>query len=118
MIQHIEDTFYKGAQPLSRALFASEHPSSRIIKLEESTNYFYAAEGLNTSDENSALVHYIQVHLKLQLLFLSSFCSFFLMIFCSSYIIYMIGCLMSKLVFLCTTLHFLFTPYIWVVPFV
>ncbi|XP_075101530.1 insulin-degrading enzyme-like 1, peroxisomal [Nicotiana tabacum] len=62
MIQHIEDTFYKGAQPLSRALFVSEHPSSRIIKLEESTNYFYAAEGLNTSDENSALVHYIQTH--------------------------------------------------------
>ncbi|XP_015073642.1 insulin-degrading enzyme-like 1, peroxisomal isoform X1 [Solanum pennellii] len=62
MIQHVEDALYKGSQPLSRALFASEHSSSRIINLEESKNYFYAAEGLNTSDENSALVHYIQVH--------------------------------------------------------
>ncbi|XP_059309265.1 insulin-degrading enzyme-like 1, peroxisomal isoform X2 [Lycium ferocissimum] len=62
MIQHVEDAFYKGAQPLSRALYASEHLSSRIIKLEESMNYFYAAECLNTSDENSALVHYIPVH--------------------------------------------------------
>ncbi|CAN4107220.1 unnamed protein product [Withania somnifera] len=62
MIQHVEDALYKGAKPLSRALFASEHLSSRIINLEESKHYFYAAEGLNTSDENSALVHYIQVH--------------------------------------------------------
>ncbi|XP_060185604.1 insulin-degrading enzyme-like 1, peroxisomal isoform X2 [Lycium barbarum] len=62
MIQHVEDAFYKGAQPLSRALYASEHLSSRIIKLEESMNYFYAAECLNISDENSALVHYIPVH--------------------------------------------------------
>lgn len=77
MVQHIEDALYKGAQPLSRALFASEHRPRRIINLEESKNYFYAAEGLNTSDENSALVHYIQVHVKLQLqlffLFLMSF---------------------------------------------
>ncbi|PHU16875.1 Zinc-metallopeptidase, peroxisomal [Capsicum chinense] len=62
MIQHVEDALYKGTKPLSRALFASEHLSSRIINLEESMNYVYAAEGLNSCDENSALVHYIQVH--------------------------------------------------------
>ncbi|XP_016571954.2 insulin-degrading enzyme-like 1, peroxisomal isoform X1 [Capsicum annuum] len=62
MIQYVEDALYKGTKPLSRALFASEHLSSRIINLEESVNYVYAAEGLNSCDENSALVHYIQVH--------------------------------------------------------
>ncbi|KAK4404869.1 Insulin-degrading enzyme-like 1, peroxisomal [Sesamum angolense] len=62
MIQQIEDIFFKGSNPLSQALFASQYMSNRIIKLEKGINYFYSAEGLNPSDENSALVHYIQVH--------------------------------------------------------
>ncbi|KAK4798105.1 hypothetical protein SAY86_030431 [Trapa natans] len=39
-----------------------QHLTNRIIKLEKGTSYFYPALGLNPSDENSALVHYIQVH--------------------------------------------------------
>ncbi|XP_027173637.1 insulin-degrading enzyme-like 1, peroxisomal [Coffea eugenioides] len=62
IIQHIENVFYKGPQPLSLALFASQHLSTRVVKLERGVNYSYNAEGLNPSDENSALLHYIQVH--------------------------------------------------------
>ncbi|XP_027100971.2 insulin-degrading enzyme-like 1, peroxisomal [Coffea arabica] len=62
IIQHIEDVFYKGLQPLSLALFASQHLSTRVVKLVRGLNYSYNAEGLNPSDENSALLHYIQVH--------------------------------------------------------
>ncbi|KAL1549961.1 Insulin-degrading enzyme-like 1, peroxisomal [Salvia divinorum] len=36
--------------------------TNRIVRLERGINYFYSAEGLNPSDENSALVHYIHVH--------------------------------------------------------
>ncbi|KAL0383546.1 UNVERIFIED_CONTAM: Insulin-degrading enzyme-like 1, peroxisomal [Sesamum calycinum] len=32
------------------------------ILCQNRRNYFYSAEGLNPSDENSALIHYIQVH--------------------------------------------------------
>ncbi|KAL6987137.1 Insulin-degrading enzyme-like 1, peroxisomal, variant 2 [Sarracenia purpurea var. burkii] len=62
MIQHIEDVFFKGPQPISQALFPSQHLTNRIVKLEKGTSYFYPAEVLNPSDDNSALVHYIQVH--------------------------------------------------------
>lgn len=63
MIQHVENVFYNGSHPISQALFPSQHLTNRVIKLERGTNYFYTAEGLNPSDENSALVHYIQVHI-------------------------------------------------------
>ncbi|KAF8403788.1 hypothetical protein HHK36_011894 [Tetracentron sinense] len=62
IIEHIEDVFYKGPQPISKTLLPSQHLANRIIKLERGTSHFYLAEGLNPSDENSALVHYIQVH--------------------------------------------------------
>ncbi|KAG8371949.1 hypothetical protein BUALT_Bualt12G0015900 [Buddleja alternifolia] len=62
MIQQIEDVFFKGSPPLSQALFASQYMTNRIVKLERGKNYFFSADGLNPSDENSALVHYIQVH--------------------------------------------------------
>lgn len=62
IIQHIEDVFFKGSNPVSQALFASQYMTNRIVKLETGINYFYSALGLNPSDENSALVHYIQVH--------------------------------------------------------
>ncbi|KAG5609336.1 hypothetical protein H5410_020617 [Solanum commersonii] len=62
MIQLIEDVFFKGPQPISKPLFASQHLTNRVVNLERGVNYFYAAEGLNPNDENSALVHYIQVH--------------------------------------------------------
>ncbi|GFY98227.1 insulinase (Peptidase family M16) family protein [Actinidia rufa] len=62
MVQHIEDVFFQGSQPVSQALFPSQHLTNRVIELERGRSYFYTAEGLNPSDENSALVHYIQVH--------------------------------------------------------
>ncbi|KAM2144716.1 hypothetical protein ACFX1X_046589 [Malus domestica] len=62
MIQHIEDVLFKGSNPISQPLFPSQHLTNRVVKLEKGKNYFYPVEGLNPSDENSALVHYIQVH--------------------------------------------------------
>lgn len=62
IIQHVETVLYKGPDPKSKALFPSQHLTNRVVKLDRGRNYFYTAEGLNPSDENSALVHYIQVH--------------------------------------------------------
>ncbi|KAJ9181087.1 hypothetical protein P3X46_009254 [Hevea brasiliensis] len=62
IIEHIEDVFYKGPIPICQPLFPSQHLTNRVIKLERGKNYFYPIEGSNPSDENSALVHYIQVH--------------------------------------------------------
>ncbi|GKV32544.1 hypothetical protein SLEP1_g41140 [Rubroshorea leprosula] len=90
MIQHVEDIFFKGSNPISFHLhlhlhficcsfqphfhnicsfsllhFAATvllHLTNRVVKLERGMNYFYSKEGLNPSDENSALLHYIQVH--------------------------------------------------------
>ena len=61
MIQHIEDVFFEGPQPKSKPLFPSQHLRYRIVKLQRDINHFYHTEGLNQSNENSALVHYIQV---------------------------------------------------------
>ncbi|XP_034693359.1 insulin-degrading enzyme-like 1, peroxisomal isoform X1 [Vitis riparia] len=62
MIHHIEDIFYSGPRPICQPLFPSQYLTNRVIKLDRGMSYFYPAEGLNPSDENSALVHYIQVH--------------------------------------------------------
>ncbi|KAK9987478.1 hypothetical protein SO802_032429 [Lithocarpus litseifolius] len=62
MIQRIEDVFFSGPNPICQALFPSQHVTNRVVKLERGMSYFYPAEGLNPNDENSALVHYIQVH--------------------------------------------------------
>ncbi|MBA0642157.1 hypothetical protein Goklo_026595, partial [Gossypium klotzschianum] len=62
MVQHVEDVFFKGPNPICRPLFPSQFLTNRVVKLERGMNYCYSKEGLNPSDENSALVHYIQVH--------------------------------------------------------
>nr|XP_027070779.1 insulin-degrading enzyme-like 1, peroxisomal isoform X1 [Coffea arabica] len=62
MVQYTEDIFFSGTRPISDALFTSQHLTHRVVKLKKGINYCYATEGLNPSDENSALVHYIQVH--------------------------------------------------------
>lgn len=59
---HLEDVFFKGSEPISNALYPSQHLTNRVVKLEKSKNYLYHAKGLNPSDENSSLIHYIQVH--------------------------------------------------------
>lgn len=61
MIQHMEEVFFEGPNPISRPIFPSQHLTRRVIKLEKGACYFYPALGLNPNDENSALVHYIQV---------------------------------------------------------
>lgn len=61
MIQHIEDVLFKGPNPICHPIFPSQHMTNRVVRLERGTNYFYSAQGLNPSDDNSALVHYIQV---------------------------------------------------------
>ncbi|KAL9411813.1 hypothetical protein AB3S75_045418 [Citrus x aurantiifolia] len=75
MIQYIEDVFFKGSNPICQPLFPSQHLTNRVVKLEKGKNYVYSNQGLNPSDANSCLVHYIQVHrddflmnVKLQLL--------------------------------------------------
>ncbi|GLT29354.1 hypothetical protein SLA2020_042260 [Shorea laevis] len=62
MMEHVEDIFFKGSNPICQPLFPSQHLTNRVIKLVRGMNYFYSKEGLNPSDENSALLHYIQVH--------------------------------------------------------
>lgn len=61
MVQHVEDVFFSGSKPICQPLFPSQHVTNRVVKLERGMSYFYSAEGLNPNDDNSALVHYIQV---------------------------------------------------------
>ncbi|CAK7342584.1 unnamed protein product [Dovyalis caffra] len=62
ILVHIEDVLNKGPGPICQPLFPSQHLTNRVVKLERGMNYLYPIKGLNPSDENSALVHYIQVH--------------------------------------------------------
>ncbi|GLT96209.1 hypothetical protein SLE2022_138520 [Rubroshorea leprosula] len=62
MIEHVEDIFFKGSNAICQPLFPPKHLTNNVIKLVRGMNYFYSKEGLNPSDENSALLHYIQVH--------------------------------------------------------
>ncbi|KAL5743842.1 hypothetical protein ACOSQ2_026958 [Xanthoceras sorbifolium] len=62
MIQHIEDVFFKGSNPICQPLFPSQHLTNRVVKLDRGMDFVYSKEGLNPSDENSALIRYIQVH--------------------------------------------------------
>ncbi|KAH7661783.1 insulysin protein [Dioscorea alata] len=62
IIEHIEDVLFKSSHPTSKPLLPSQHLTKRIVKLERGLGYYYPVEGLNQTDKNSALVHYIQVH--------------------------------------------------------
>lgn len=61
MVKHIEDVLFNDPKPICRPLFPSQHLTNRVVKLGEGMKYFYHQDGSNPSDENSALVHYIQV---------------------------------------------------------
>ncbi|KAK7396245.1 hypothetical protein VNO78_17113 [Psophocarpus tetragonolobus] len=61
MVKHIENVLFNCSKPLCKPLFSSQHLANRVVKLESGMNYFYPSECLNSEDENSALVHYIQV---------------------------------------------------------
>ncbi|CAH8265600.1 unnamed protein product [Arabidopsis lyrata] len=60
MVKHIEDVIFNDPKPICRPLFPSQHLTNRVVKLGEGLKYFYHQDGSNPSDENSALVHYIQ----------------------------------------------------------
>ncbi|XP_010516363.1 PREDICTED: insulin-degrading enzyme-like 2 [Camelina sativa] len=62
MAKHIEDVLFTDPKPIFRPLFPSQFLTNRVTELRTGRKYFYHHEGSNSSDENSALVHYIQVH--------------------------------------------------------
>ncbi|KAJ4824099.1 Insulin-degrading enzyme-like 1, peroxisomal [Turnera subulata] len=61
IVEHIEDVFFNGPNPISQPLFPSQHLTNRVVKLDRGMSYVYPIKGLNPSDENSSIVHYIQV---------------------------------------------------------
>lgn len=62
LIQDVESKLFMGPEPICKPIFPSQYLTNRIVKLEKRLHYYYPAEVLNPSDENSALIHYIQVH--------------------------------------------------------
>ncbi|OAY40427.1 insulin-degrading enzyme-like 1, peroxisomal [Manihot esculenta] len=62
IIQYVEGVFFNGPKPICQPLFPSQHLTNRVVKLERGMSYVYPIKGLNPSNENSALIHYIQVH--------------------------------------------------------
>ena len=66
MVKHVEDVLFNDPKPKCRPLFPSQHLTNRVVKLEEGMKYFYHQDGSNPSDENSALVHYIQVLVQIR----------------------------------------------------
>ncbi|KAG2405641.1 hypothetical protein HKW66_Vig0048960 [Vigna angularis] len=61
MVKHVENVLFNYSKPLCKPLFSSQHLVNRVVKLKSGMNYFYPSECLNPENENSALLHYIQV---------------------------------------------------------
>lgn len=61
MVKHVEDVLFKDPKPICRQLFPSQLLTDRVAELGTRTKYFYHQQGSNPKDENSSLVHYIQV---------------------------------------------------------
>ncbi|BAF21958.1 insulin-degrading enzyme-like 1, peroxisomal [Oryza sativa Japonica Group] len=62
VMQHVEDILFNAPVSLCKALPSSQHLTKRIVKLERGLRYYYPALCLNHQDENSCLLHYIQIH--------------------------------------------------------
>lgn len=62
VIQHVEDTLFNSPIGVCKSLLPSQHLTKRIVKLERGLKYYYPVMGLNHQDENSSLLHYIQIH--------------------------------------------------------
>jgi insulysin len=60
-IEHIEEVLFKASNSPSKPLFPSQHATKRIVKLQNGLRYYYAVEGSNPINGNSAIVNYIQV---------------------------------------------------------
>jgi len=69
IVKHIDDALFNSSKPVCKPLFSSQHLANRVVKLERGMSYFYPSECLNPENENSALLHYIQVN------FAIGFCS-------------------------------------------
>lgn len=62
MIKHVEDQFFRCADlPLCKPLLPSQYLTNRVVELKMGKPYLYSTLALNPNDENSALIHYIQV---------------------------------------------------------
>ncbi|KAK8473442.1 hypothetical protein PHAVU_001G133200 [Phaseolus vulgaris] len=61
IVKHIDDALFNCSKPVCKPLFSSQHLANRVVKLERGMSYFYPSECLNPENENSALLHYIQV---------------------------------------------------------
>eukprot|EP00253_Pinus_taeda_P035420 PITA_35420 len=61
LVQDIEESLFKGLVAPSKSLFPSQHVEKRIVRLDSGTNHYYPVEGLSEKDDNSALLHYIQL---------------------------------------------------------
>lgn len=64
MVKHIEDVLFNDPKPICRPVYPSQILTNRIAELGKGMKYSYHQEGSNPSDENSALLHYIQVYLR------------------------------------------------------
>ncbi|XP_017976191.1 PREDICTED: insulin-degrading enzyme-like 1, peroxisomal isoform X2 [Theobroma cacao] len=62
IIQHVESIFFGGSNPKCQPLFPSLHLTNEVVKFGRGVSYLYSIQGLNPNNENSALLHYIQVH--------------------------------------------------------
>ncbi|XP_006657864.2 insulin-degrading enzyme-like 1, peroxisomal isoform X1 [Oryza brachyantha] len=62
VMQHVEDILFNSPINLCKTLPSSQHLTKRIVKLERGLRYYYPALCLNHQDENSCLLHYIQIH--------------------------------------------------------
>jgi insulysin len=63
VVQYIEDVLFNAPSSVCKPLSPSQHLAKRIIKLEKGWRFYYPAMCLNHQDENSSLLHYIQVNL-------------------------------------------------------
>ncbi|KFK24533.1 hypothetical protein AALP_AAs45023U000100 [Arabis alpina] len=62
MVKHIEDVLFNDPKPICRPIFPSQFLTSRATQLGTGMKYVYHQQGSNPSDENSSLMHYIQIH--------------------------------------------------------
>ncbi|XVE85001.1 hypothetical protein DITRI_Ditri17bG0057300 [Diplodiscus trichospermus] len=62
IIEHVEDIFFKGSNPICQPCFPTSQLTNAVVKFESGMSYLYSEEGPNPSNENSVLLHYIQVH--------------------------------------------------------
>ncbi|KAJ3687007.1 hypothetical protein LUZ61_016171 [Rhynchospora tenuis] len=62
IITDIEEILFKTPNSVFKPLFPSQYLPVRVVMLESSLKCLYRMKGMNLKDENSAIVHYIQIH--------------------------------------------------------